>query len=174
MALYIPHIIFHLTRLLYVRPETFGPYCVFSNLEYTLATALRSVLTSWTAEEICRRLCKRNICRLQGESIWVLSVSVGLKVLHTWQLAVVGTVINRADALPRNVIPTQWLHNTLRFNSNVTAATLAELSRNLPSWYDTQEDKFWRVEVDRTGSGSCPVLKLQVLPSELMPSVSMW
>ena len=28
MALYIPHIIFHLARLLYVRPETFGPYYV--------------------------------------------------------------------------------------------------------------------------------------------------
>ena len=28
MALYIPHIIFHLARLLYVRPETFGPYYI--------------------------------------------------------------------------------------------------------------------------------------------------
>ena len=28
MALYIPHSIFHLSRLLYVRPETFGPYYV--------------------------------------------------------------------------------------------------------------------------------------------------
>ena len=28
MALYIPHSIFRLARLLYVRPETFGPYCV--------------------------------------------------------------------------------------------------------------------------------------------------
>ena len=28
MALYIPHSIFHLARLLYVRPETFGPYYV--------------------------------------------------------------------------------------------------------------------------------------------------
>ena len=27
-ALYIPHSIFHLARLLYVRPETFGPYYV--------------------------------------------------------------------------------------------------------------------------------------------------
>ena len=26
MALYIPHSIFHLARLLYVTPETFGPY----------------------------------------------------------------------------------------------------------------------------------------------------
>ena len=30
MALYIPHSIFHLARLLYVRPETFGPYHVCS------------------------------------------------------------------------------------------------------------------------------------------------
>jgi hypothetical protein len=28
MALYIPRSIFHLARLLYVRPETFGPYHV--------------------------------------------------------------------------------------------------------------------------------------------------
>jgi hypothetical protein len=28
MALYIPHSIFHLARLLYVRPETFKPYYV--------------------------------------------------------------------------------------------------------------------------------------------------
>ena len=30
MALYIPHSIFHLARLLYVRPETFGPYYVYT------------------------------------------------------------------------------------------------------------------------------------------------
>jgi hypothetical protein len=28
MALYIPHSIFHLVRLLYVRQETFGPYYI--------------------------------------------------------------------------------------------------------------------------------------------------
>ena len=28
MALYIPHSIFHLARLLYVRPQSFGPYYV--------------------------------------------------------------------------------------------------------------------------------------------------
>ena len=31
MALYIPHSIFHLAWLLYVRPETFGPYYVASS-----------------------------------------------------------------------------------------------------------------------------------------------
>ena len=29
MALYIPHSIFNLARLLYVKPETFRPYCVY-------------------------------------------------------------------------------------------------------------------------------------------------
>ena len=29
MALYIPHSILNLARLLYVRPETFGPYYVY-------------------------------------------------------------------------------------------------------------------------------------------------
>jgi hypothetical protein len=33
MALYIPHSIFHLARLLYVRLETFAPYYVFPLLE---------------------------------------------------------------------------------------------------------------------------------------------
>ena len=32
MALYIPHSIFHLARLLYVRPETFGPYYVYCKM----------------------------------------------------------------------------------------------------------------------------------------------
>ena len=31
MALYIPHSIFHLARLLYVRPETFGPYYIVTS-----------------------------------------------------------------------------------------------------------------------------------------------
>ena len=32
MALYIPHSIFHLARLLYVRPETFGPDYVYGTM----------------------------------------------------------------------------------------------------------------------------------------------
>ena len=34
MALYIPHRIFNLARLLYVRPETFGPYYVVMSLTF--------------------------------------------------------------------------------------------------------------------------------------------
>ena len=47
MALYIPHSIFHLARLLYVRPETFGPYYVkrlqFSVILLTVLCTLLSV-----------------------------------------------------------------------------------------------------------------------------------
>ena len=35
MALYTHHSIFHLARLLYVRPETFGPYYVYSYQRHT-------------------------------------------------------------------------------------------------------------------------------------------
>ena len=38
MALYIPHSVFHLVRLLYVRPETFGPYYVVA-IEVTILHA---------------------------------------------------------------------------------------------------------------------------------------
>ena len=40
MALYIPHSIFHLARLLYVRPETFGPYyvcCTYLRFRYSVS-----------------------------------------------------------------------------------------------------------------------------------------
>ena len=41
MALYVPHSIFHLARLLYVRPETFRPYYVQVRKKYaTLIVAM--------------------------------------------------------------------------------------------------------------------------------------
>ena len=36
MALYIPHSIFHLARLLYVTPETFGPYYICTVVQQPL------------------------------------------------------------------------------------------------------------------------------------------
>ena len=44
MALYIPHSIFHLARLLYARPETFGPYYVRS-LSYEICLITFSAIT---------------------------------------------------------------------------------------------------------------------------------
>ena len=49
MALYIPHNIFHLARLLYVRPETFGPYYVYS---FTNTHVLYHILVSWALEKL--------------------------------------------------------------------------------------------------------------------------
>ena len=40
MALYIPHSIFHLARLLYVRPEKFGPYYVHKIFRFIAIFAL--------------------------------------------------------------------------------------------------------------------------------------
>ena len=42
MALYIPHSIFHLARLLYVRPESFGPYYIHNNNVLCARTLYRS------------------------------------------------------------------------------------------------------------------------------------
>ena len=44
MALYIPHSIFHLARLLYVRPENFGPYNVLLGVQ------------AWTGPECSKKL----------------------------------------------------------------------------------------------------------------------
>ena len=38
MTLYIPHSIFHLARLLFVKPETFGRYYVDATVQNILAT----------------------------------------------------------------------------------------------------------------------------------------
>ena len=38
MALYIPHNFFHLALLLYVRPETFGPYYVALKTQMVIRT----------------------------------------------------------------------------------------------------------------------------------------
>ena len=44
MELYIPHSIFHLARLLYVRPETFGPYYVYQTILACLIVLNRNKL----------------------------------------------------------------------------------------------------------------------------------
>ena len=46
MALYIPHSIFHLARLLYVRPETFGPYYVCASSVHLFASDLLKICRS--------------------------------------------------------------------------------------------------------------------------------
>ena len=46
MALYIPHSIFHFARLLYVRPETFGPYYVSPEMNVRVLNIFATVVCS--------------------------------------------------------------------------------------------------------------------------------
>ena len=46
MALYIPHIVFHLARLLYDTPETFGPYYVHGSHWKNIHSIVTSILDS--------------------------------------------------------------------------------------------------------------------------------
>ena len=65
MALYIPHSIFHLARLLYVRPETLGPYYVYSSFRYPVFLSWESTVLRCTllilSPFIRRRFC--NHCK---------------------------------------------------------------------------------------------------------------
>ena len=54
MALHIPHSIFHLARLLYVRPETFGPYCV--SFRYRVETTSVSLNEKLIISMIVRKI----------------------------------------------------------------------------------------------------------------------
>jgi hypothetical protein len=51
MAPYIPRSIFHLARLLYIRPETFGPTLVL------LALGVRFEHLLYCTFEVCKRKC---------------------------------------------------------------------------------------------------------------------
>ena len=60
MTLYVPHSIFHLAWLLYVRPETFGPYVIRAFVCYNehVVTERHSFLSGRTNfEDVeCRRM----------------------------------------------------------------------------------------------------------------------
>ena len=62
MALYIPHSIFHLARLLYIRPETFGPYYVCLSLRSVCVCVCVFFLQSliFVATKLLNVVCWRN------------------------------------------------------------------------------------------------------------------
>ena len=78
MALYIPHSIFHLARLLYVRPETFGPYYVcikiFFNIMRQKILENVNTLSSLAGEEMVHRLWSPNDHRFtqKGPSLFLI------------------------------------------------------------------------------------------------------
>ena len=77
MAVYIPHRIFHLARLLYVRPETFGPttYFLYLVLSYfrifDTQETLCSVFSS-NIQETIHILCDTIRLSLEAKSVSVL------------------------------------------------------------------------------------------------------
>ena len=108
MALYIPHSIFYLSRLLYDRPETFGPYyvifsywCVYcassllihsnhsvvdpggSGVAWLLGKRFRILLRTWMfASCVCCVLCReRPLLRADHSSRVLLGVCVCLCVI---------------------------------------------------------------------------------------------
>ena len=54
MALYIPHSVFHLARLLYVRPENFRPYYLQSRQTDLINSVLRNSLETWRELRACQ------------------------------------------------------------------------------------------------------------------------
>ena len=59
MALYIPHSIFHLARLLYVRPETFGPYYVHWKHTWgknSIMTPVQCIFIIYNSTKFCKLL----------------------------------------------------------------------------------------------------------------------
>ena len=60
MALYIPHSIFYLARLLYVRPETFGPYYVHPRLWSISNSTTIKLVTATKETEVCIPLMTQN------------------------------------------------------------------------------------------------------------------
>ena len=59
MALYIPHSIFHLAQILYVMPETFGPYCV-----HNLVPFCRLLLERKTNSFVSDNVTYRHVSKL--------------------------------------------------------------------------------------------------------------
>ena len=71
MALYISHNIFHLARLLYVRPETFGPYYLYRLLSFGLQFSI--------IFGIC---CCSLLCLVVVSLIYIFLVSLKMVLLH--------------------------------------------------------------------------------------------
>jgi hypothetical protein len=69
MALYIPHSIFHLARLLYVRPEAFGPYYVRLILSLTNSLMVSACGTK-------RAVCLYRIFTLHHSTVQVVDSDI--------------------------------------------------------------------------------------------------
>ena len=94
MALYIPHSIFHLARLLYVRPETFGPYYIASQwFTYALLTRFgprdfflfSRLWSQWWGTKF------QDIAEIKLNSTWQLPASLKQALKVEWSLELLRT-----------------------------------------------------------------------------------
>ena len=74
MALYIPHSIFHLARLLYVRPETFGPYYVYVIVSSEVILQIFTVQNEKLCENWCQYIRLPVIFRIRVGVSWLITV----------------------------------------------------------------------------------------------------
>ena len=125
MALYIPHSIFHLARLLHVRPETFGPYYVdlWSDIfwYFCLTVNIRHSLAF---------LSKECICNSDPLSF----------VFNNWKKK--RKFLNQND---RYLIP----HHCHRRNKKVNRYSICPLVRTAPQWLPWIRPQGWRYRSDR-------------------------
>ena len=84
MALYIPHSIFHLTRLLYVRPENFGTYYVrFYGAETWKFRKVYQIFLENIEMRCCRRMVKISRTDRVRKEEELLRVMEQRNILHT-------------------------------------------------------------------------------------------
>ena len=94
MALYIPHSIFHLERLLYARPETFGPYYVILKNKNSLA----AICVSHSSIMICSLSClhNKNIRTVKREHVFlrIKLLDISMKCQNTTNVIKIKYVCN--------------------------------------------------------------------------------
>jgi hypothetical protein len=86
MALYIPHSIFRLAQLLYVRPETFGPYyvCRYQNFGGTCYVhRRRKYINLYLPNECSRLLLKLRYSFINLHGVTAMSLSVSILVFSS-------------------------------------------------------------------------------------------
>ena len=93
MALYIPHSIFHLERLLHVRPETFGPYYVSHREDSNKGQLVKAV---W-GKKSCLLPESKWTCKYTTRAKWrvpvptqaVRGAAIGFKVTSKYSIFII-------------------------------------------------------------------------------------
>ena len=109
MALYIPHSIFHLARLLYVRPETSGSYYVCKRLVVEIFSFVTMCWDIFVVTDVLVRW-HWSLKILPLRSIWEARMSVGILV-STFLIKCLIKVKPPVQAI--KIYMEVWLHSVL-------------------------------------------------------------